>query len=114
MKWSAVTILLGILFISQNSPVFSQPPEQVVKENFSVKGTITEINPNQQIIKAKNEGGLELTFSIIATTEILEGEQAKLLADLAPGDNVEIKYVYDDNYEKIARLIRKGVKTVSV
>ncbi len=69
---------------------------------FSTKGTITRMEADQKRFTLKNEGGLELTF--------YTGE-AKTFAGLAVGDAVEIDYLYNENYEKIAQSIRKPLKT---
>lgn len=79
-------------------------PEEGV---FSTKGKITEVAPGEKIVRLKNEGGLELTFQVAATTEIQEGEELKLFENLVPGDSVEIRYTYNEDYEKVARLIQK-------
>ena len=70
------------------------------EELFSTQGTITRMKADQKRFTLKNEGGLELTF--------YTGE-ATTLADLAVGDAVEIDYLYNENYEKIAQAIKKGV-----
>ncbi len=79
-------------------------PEEGV---FSTKGKITEVVPEEKTVRLKNEGGLELTFQVVATTEIKEDEGLKLFENLVPGDTVEIRYTYNEDYEKVASLIRK-------
>ena len=105
MKWRVlVSILVPALVLS--APLSAAPPPQA-NEAFSTKGRLTETDPNELVVRMKNEGGLELTFRVIATTEIKEGETPKLFEDLAPGDAVTIDYTYNEDYEKVARLIER-------
>ena len=76
------------------------------EEIFSTKGNLVEVNPEEKLLRLKNEGGLELTFRVVATTQVWVEEAQKLLADLPVNGKVEIEYNYNENYEKVARLIK--------
>ena len=83
--------------------------QQEAEKPLSTQGTLTEVNQEEKFLRLKNEGGLELTFLIMDTTQILAGETPHPLADLAVGDSVKVDYDYNENYEKVIRSITKTV-----
>ncbi len=98
-------LISGFLFISP--PSFAQIAAQVKKqEPFKAKGVITQVDPAAKTFFLKNEGGLELTYHADDSTEF-EGSG---LAELFTGDEVEVTYRYNENYEKIALSVKKPSK----
>ena len=77
--------------------------------SFSAKGSITEVQAQEKMIRVKIEGGLELTFHITEKTEITEGMPSGPSLALKPGDFVAIVYDYNENFEKIAQSITRLV-----
>ena len=77
---------------------FSAEPAAKKEDLFSMKGTVTQIDTAEKILRAKNPAGLELTFRV---------EKGESLAGLAANDPVEISYVYNENFEKVARTLTK-------
>ena len=103
-RWSAVlTLVLGLIFTQVTLSA------QTEEESFSTAGKITQLNIQEKTLGLKREGGLELTFHVNDVTQILIGEEAKPLTDLAVGDSIEMEYVYNKDYEKFARTIRKSL-----
>ena len=103
-------LLFTIFFISCgfDAPVQSAEAEKapaVRDEFFLAQGTITEVRPEEKILHVKIDAGLELTFYENETTLINLGGQKQSFADLAAGDSVEIKYVYNEDYQKVAQAI---------
>ena len=82
-------------------------PGQPAPDSFLAKGSITEVQAQEKMIRVKIEGGLELTFHITEKTEITEGMPSGPSSALKPGDFVEIAYDYNENFEKIARSITR-------
>ena len=74
-------------------------------EFFLAQGTITEVRPEEKILHVKIDAGLELTFYENEATLINFGGQKQSFADLAAGDSVQIKYVYNEDYQKVAQAI---------
>lgn len=66
---------------------------------FSVKGTVVEIDSSAQVVRLKNEGGLELTFHA--------GEPPQMTG-LSVGEEVSLEYLYNENYEKVIRSIKRA------
>lgn len=105
MKPSLILLTLLFALTLKSDTVFSEtakPQEEI----FSTKGTLTEVNPEEKFVRLKNEGGLELTFLVNATTQVRLSEKQELLTYLAVNDEVEMEYVYNENYEKVARTIQ--------
>lgn len=102
--------LFVIVFTLAFTAVFAPPrgcaEVQAVKkeELFSTKGTLTRVEAGEKMFFLKNEGGLELTFHTDAQTE---------MSGLGEGDFLEIDYFYNENYEKVARTIRKPEKSAA-
>jgi len=101
--------LLLVLLIFLAQAAFAQPAE----EHFSTRGTVTRINQDQKIVSVKTEGGLELTFHIEETTQILRDSKTQSFADLALEDEVEIEYDYNPDYEKIVRTLKRKSRSAS-
>lgn len=97
-------VLLEVLALPRG---FAEVQGVEKKEFFSTKGTLMRVETGEKKFFLKNEGGLELTFHADESTRLAIGQNQTSLADLAPGDSLEIDYVYNENYEKTARSIRK-------
>ena len=108
-----VGLALAVTFLPSDT-CFSLEP-QTQEEHFSIEGTITEIespakssqSAEGKIIRLKNEKGLELTFRLDSSTSVKVGEDTQSINDLAVNDPIEIEYVYNENYEKVGRSIKK-------
>ena len=100
-----LVFLTNVIFVS--APAFSETKELKTEDFFSAKGVVTRVDLAQKVVYLKTEGGLELTFHINETSQITQGSETQSLADLAVGDEVEMEYDYNPDYEKIVRLIKK-------
>lgn len=80
--------------------------------SFTAKGSITEVQAQEKMLRVKIEGGLELTFHVTEKTEITEEAASGPSSTLEAGDSVEIVYDYNENFEKIAKSITR-LKTSS-
>lgn len=94
---AAVTLAIHFLFVSNS--VFAVTETKPKEELFSTKGTIIEINLQEKVLHVKNEGGLELTY---------HADEATPLDDFAVNDFVEMDYLYNQDYEKMIRNIKKS------
>lgn len=65
-------------------------------EFFFAEATITEVRDGGKMIKAGIKDGLNLTF---------HASDGSSLRGMIPGDVTEIKYAYNQNYEKVIREI---------
>ena len=92
------------------APAFSEIEPNLPIEHFSTQGVVTHLDPARKVVYLKTERGLELTFHISETTVITQGQETKSLADLAPEDEIEIEYDYNQDYEKVARSVKKKSK----
>ncbi|GEM_PF-6225622 len=99
----AMTALL-ILFASTSIAAPGPKPEEGI---LSAKGKLTQVNPAEKVLLIKIEKGLELTFFVDEATQIQAGKETRLLTDLQAGDSVEIEYLYDQDFKKILRSVRK-------
>lgn len=104
-KYLLIALLAGGIGMLSQTSAFGAPVENL----FSTKGTVTQIDQETQTLRVKNEGGLQLTFHTDTTTRVLAGDELKTLAGLSTGDTIEIEYAYNENYEKVARSIKKTV-----
>ena len=64
------------------------------------------MNQEDKVLRVKIEGGLELTFHTDEATVIRKAEGTGTFKDLMEGGAVEMEYVYNENYEKVAQAIR--------
>ena len=109
-KRIAITFFSMGIFLVPRFEALAQTAEAekapaVRDEFFLAQGTITEVRPEEKILHVKIDVGLELTFYENETTLINLGGQKQSFADLAAGDSVEIKYVYNEDYQKVAQAI---------
>lgn len=81
-------------------------PEAPAAESFFAKGTIAEVDREEKVLQVKIEDGLELTFHTNEATGVREGEGAGSFENLVEGRAVEMEYFYNEDYEKVARVIR--------
>lgn len=105
-----VFLFFTAFFLSLGSEAFAQTketekPPTVRDEFFLVQGTVTEVRPGEKLLHVKIDAGLEITFYENESTLIHFGAKKQSLADLAAGDTVEIKYIYDEGYRKMAQAI---------
>lgn len=103
MKHFFVVLALLTTFLTAQVDTYSSEGDNL----FSTKGTVTHINTQEKVLLVKREGGLELTFHTDEATEVTVDGEMKSIADIGINDSVEIDYVYNENYEKVARKIRK-------
>ena len=107
--------LMAIVCLYHNAGGFSETAVPARREDsFSVKGVITRTDPATKTLYVKTQSGLELTYQVDDSTQIdAPGDsggapdRGVLFSKLAADDPVEISYRYNENYEKIALLIRK-------
>ena len=107
--------LIAVTYLYGNASAFSETVVPARKEDsFSVKGVITRTDPATKTLYVKTQSGLELTYQVDDSTQIdAPGnsggtpDREVLFSKLAANDAVEINYRYNENYEKIALLIRK-------
>ena len=107
--------LIAVTYLYGNASVSSETAVPARKEDsFSVKGVITRTDPATKTLYVKTQSGLELTYQVDDSTQIdAPGnsggapDREVLFSKLAANDPVEISYRYNENYEKIALLIRK-------
>ena len=117
MKRRVFFLTLSLMAVTcfYNAAGFSETVAPARKEDsFSVKGVITRTDPATKTLYVKTQSGLELTYDVDDSTQIdAPGnsggapDSAVLFSKLAANDPVEITYRYNENYEKIALLIRK-------
>lgn len=99
-------ILWSCLVMVYHAPLaFAQT--QKAEDVFTATGRLTQMDPDEKILRLRTEAGLEFTFRVVATTQIQEGGALKLFSDLAINEPVQIEYTYNEDFEKVARLIRK-------
>jgi len=98
---------LAFAFLFGSNVSAQTPAADTQEELFSTQGTITEINAEEKYLRVKVEGGLELTFHVDDATAVQAGAETKSYADLLVDDLVSVSYLYNENYEKIAREITK-------
>lgn len=98
------TISLAIFLLSASfcSQPASAALETAPPENFSAAGTITVVDGGKKAIRVKVQKGLELTFFVVETTEITKAGSTKSFQNLAPLQEVQIEYLYNEDYEKVA------------
>ena len=102
----ASTGMVILAFIAFRAFAETLPAETKEKEQiFSTKGTLTQIDASAKILRVKIEGGLELTFRVDDSTQIRKGEALKSFADLQGDQPVEMEYVYNEDFEKVARTV---------
>ena len=106
MKKTFLTIsALAFAFLLNTTGVLAETQDEL----FSTKGTLTQVDTVGKMLRVKIEGGLELSFRVEDATQIMVGETPKTLVDLGVNDSVEIQYFYNQNYEKVAKTIKKPV-----
>ena len=93
----SLTLFLGLVLFLQ--PVWGEDTPQV-EGVLSARGALTEVNPQERVFRFKKEKGLDLTY-------FLDDEGLVSLNNFAAGDFVEIEYVYDKDYRKVVRSLRK-------
>lgn len=111
MRWLLVVGVMGATLFFASTRSFAEIKKMEKEELFSIQGTLIQVETGEKMFLLKNEGGLELTFRVNEGTEIKIGQGSGLLSHLAAGDSVEVDYIYNENYEKVARSIRKLLKT---
>ncbi len=111
-KLIVIAALVGCVPVSFAAPK-AAVVEVPVPEFFTAKGKITQLNAEEKVLHVKLEAGLEVTFHADDKTLIKAGETTKSFADLAADDPVMIEYVYNGDYEKVAKTITKPPKSDS-
>lgn len=99
-------VLISVFTLaSSSSSSFSQVAALVKKqEPFKAQGVVTRVDLAAKIFLLKNEGGLELTYFADDSTDFGGSD----FSSLATGENVEVTYRYNENYEKIALTVRSS------
>lgn len=104
--WMTILIaLMAVSFPARWAWAQTDAPESEGK--FTLRGTLTRRDLPAKTLLVKNEGGLELTFHLKEAGRVSVGEETGSGADPAAGDEVEIEYEYNADYEKIIRSLKK-------
>jgi hypothetical protein len=99
MKRTGISLILFLGLVLFLQPVWGEDTPQV-EGVLSAQGTLTEVNPQERFFRFKKEKGLDLTY-------FLDDESVISLNHFATGDFVEIEYVYDKDYRKVVRSLKK-------
>lgn len=73
----------------------------------NLKGTVSMVDPNMDLIVVRDSSGVPFDFKIAQTTRIDAGQQREHLSQLAPQQSVTVRFVPESKGD-IARTIEVG------
>ncbi len=104
MRHFFIVLTLAFIVSAVSPAIFAEESAEGI---LLAEGKLTQINVQEKFLRSKKEKGPELTYFLAETTEIVIEESPAPLESLAVDDSVEIEYLYDKDYRKVLRRIRK-------